>query len=70
MMLQADPTVIYAMKLKLRNFDTIIKRVLYKDLTINSPYNTYRYNGLRSFLCPISRLMPVEWLSNIPICIL
>ena len=46
MMLQADPTVIYAMKLKLRNFDTVIKRVLYKDLTINSPYNTYRYNGL------------------------
>ena len=46
MMLQADPTVIYAMKLKLRNFDTIIKRVLYKDLTINSPYNTYRYKGL------------------------
>jgi UPF0755 protein len=46
MMLQADPTVIYAMKLQLRNFDTVIKRVLYKDLKIKSPYNTYRYRGV------------------------
>ena len=46
MMLQADPTVIYALKLELQNFDTIIKRVLYKDLKINSPYNTYFYRGL------------------------
>jgi UPF0755 protein len=46
MMLQADPTVIYAMKLQLQNFDTVIKRVLYKDLEIKSPYNTYRYKGL------------------------
>tara|TARA_B100001175_G_C19500754_1_gene637934 strand:- start:500 stop:1507 length:1008 start_codon:yes stop_codon:yes gene_type:complete len=46
MKLQADPTVIYAMKLQLNNFDTIIKRVLYQDLKINSPYNTYRYKGL------------------------
>ena len=46
MMLQADPTVIYAMKLQLQNFDTVIKRVLYKDLKIKSPYNTYLYKGL------------------------
>ena len=46
MKLQADPTVIYAMKLKLKNFDTVIKRVLYQDLKIKSPYNTYRYKGL------------------------
>ncbi len=46
MLLQADPTVIYALKLKLNNFDTIIRRVLYKDLTIDSPYNTYKYAGL------------------------
>ena len=45
-MLQADPTVIYAMKLQLQNFDTVIKRVLYKDLKIKSPYNTYLYKGL------------------------
>jgi len=44
--LQADPTVIYALKSHLNNFDTIIKRVLYKDLEIDSPYNTYKYAGL------------------------
>jgi UPF0755 protein len=46
MPLQADPTVIYALKLKSNNFDQIIKRVLYNDLFLDSPYNTYRYNGL------------------------
>jgi UPF0755 protein len=46
MLLQADPTVIYAIKKHTENFDTIIKRVLYKDLTIDSPYNTYKYGGL------------------------
>ena len=46
MKLQADPTVIYAMKLKFHNFDTIIKRVLHKDLKIKSVYNTYKHWGL------------------------
>jgi UPF0755 protein len=46
MPLQADPTVIFALKRELNNFDTIIKRVLYRDLTIDSPYNTYKYPGL------------------------
>ena len=46
MLLQADPTVIYALKRQLNNFDTIIRRVLYKDLTIDSPYNTYKYAGI------------------------
>ncbi len=44
--LDADPTVIYAIKKKSQNFDTVIKRVLYKDLTIDSPYNTYLYKEL------------------------
>ncbi len=44
--LDADPTVIYAVKLHKGDFDTVIKRVLYKDLTINSPYNTYLYKEL------------------------
>lgn len=44
--LDADPTVIYAIKETTNNFDTIIKRVLYKDLEINSPYNTYKYREL------------------------
>lgn len=46
MLLQADPTVIYALKRHLNNYDTIIKRVLYKDLELDSPYNTYKYAGL------------------------
>ena len=46
MKLQADPTVIYAMKLQLQNFDMVIKRVLYKDLEIKSPYNTYQHTGV------------------------
>jgi UPF0755 protein len=42
MKLDADPTVIYAKKLTDNNFDQVIKRVLYKHLEIESPYNTYR----------------------------
>jgi UPF0755 protein len=39
MKLQADPTVQYLLEEGWR-------RLLYKDLTIDSPYNTYRYGGL------------------------
>lgn len=46
MKLQADPTVIYALKKKYQNFDTVIKRVLYKDLKIASPFNTYKVKGI------------------------
>lgn len=46
MPLQADPTVIYALKLKDNDFNQVIKRVLYNDLFINSPYNTYKNTGL------------------------
>lgn len=46
MKLEADPTVIYAMKKQTGNFDQVIKRVLFKDLVIDSPYNTYKNNGL------------------------
>ena len=38
--LEADPTVIFA------NGDFTVKRVLYKLLQKDSPYNTYKYNGL------------------------
>jgi UPF0755 protein len=40
MLLQTDPTVIYAMG---PDFDGNIRR---KDLAFDSPYNTYRYKGL------------------------
>ena len=46
MLLQADPTVIFAIKRESNNFDTLIKRVLYKDLVLDSPYNTYKFAGL------------------------
>lgn len=46
MALQADPTVIYAVKKTENNFKKIIKRVLYKHLEVDSPYNTYKYPGL------------------------
>ncbi len=39
MLLQTDPTVIYAIK----NFDGNLRK---KDLSIDSPYNTYKYSGL------------------------
>lgn len=44
--LDADPTVIYAKKHKENDFKQVIKRVLYKDLTLDSPYNTYKYVSL------------------------
>ena len=40
MLLQADPTVVYAMG------DFTVQRVLNKDKEISSPYNTYKYVGL------------------------
>tara|TARA_R110000868_G_scaffold48720_4_gene157811 strand:- start:15686 stop:16726 length:1041 start_codon:yes stop_codon:yes gene_type:complete len=46
MPLQADPTVIYALKLKSNDFNQVIKRVFYNDLTMASPYNTYMNIGL------------------------
>src|SRR5690606_18816683 len=46
MLLQADPTVIYAIKKSTNDFEQVIKRVLYKDLELDSPYNTYKYAGL------------------------
>ena len=46
MKLQADPTVVYAMKRQANHFDLVVRRVLYKDLEIKSPYNTYKYRGL------------------------
>lgn len=39
MRLQCDPTVIYAL-------GGINRRLYYKDLEIDSPYNTYKYYGL------------------------
>ncbi len=40
--LEADPTVIYAIKKHTGDWERVIKRVLYKDLELESPYNTYQ----------------------------
>ncbi|MDP8269255.1 MAG: endolytic transglycosylase MltG [Candidatus Tenebribacter davisii] len=40
--LQADPTVAYA----LEKLGKIRKKIYYRDLSIDSPYNTYKYSGL------------------------
>jgi UPF0755 protein len=42
MLLQTDPTIIYALK-KEERWDGNIRR---RDLEMDSPYNTYRYPGL------------------------
>jgi len=46
MPLQADPTVIYAYKFAANDFNQVIKRVYFKHLEVESPYNTYRNAGL------------------------
>lgn len=46
MALEADPTVIFAVKKHTGDFDQVIKRVLFKHLEVESPYNTYRNAGL------------------------
>ena len=40
MKLDADPTVKFALG------DPSLKRILYRHLTVDSPYNTYKYAGL------------------------
>jgi len=44
--LEADPTVIYAVKKNSGDWNQVIKRVLNKDLVTVSPYNTYANHGL------------------------
>ena len=64
MKLQADPTVIYAIKKKEDNFDKVIRRVLYKDLKSNSPYNTYRFRGLTPGPICMPNLSTIEAVLN------
>lgn len=46
MPLQADPTVIYAIKKHTGDWNKVIKRVFHKDTQLESPYNTYLISGL------------------------
>jgi len=64
MPLQADPTVIYAIKHTSGDFDQIIKRVLYKDLELDSPYNTYKYAGLPPGLITMPDISSIDAVLN------
>ncbi len=64
MPLQADPTVIYALKKESGDFNQIIKRVLYKDLEIDSPYNTYKYAGLPPGLIAMPDVSSIDAVLN------
>jgi len=64
MPLQADPTVIFAIKKQSGNFDQIIKRVFYNDLRINSPYNTYIHAGLPPGLIAMPDISAIEAVLN------
>lgn len=46
MPLQADPTVIFALKKNSDDFNQVIKRVFHNDLILQHPYNTYMNVGL------------------------
>lgn len=46
MKLDADPTVIYAMKKSSKDWNMVVKRVLLKDLALKNTFNTYQNVGL------------------------
>ncbi len=64
MPLQADPTVIYAIKKNTNDFEQVIKRVLYKDLVIDSPYNTYKFSGLPPGLIAMPDISSIDAVLN------
>ena len=63
MSLQADPTIIYALK-KANGDDFQIKRVLFKHLEIDSPYNTYKNVGLPPTLIAMPDVSSIEAVLN------
>ena len=61
--LQADPTIIFALKQKYgQNYE--VKRVLSKDLTIDSPYNTYKNRGLPPALIAMPDISSIDAVLN------
>ncbi|WP_430615381.1 endolytic transglycosylase MltG [Flavobacterium sp. JP2137] len=60
MLLQADPTVVFAKKKYTNDFDQVIKRVYLKDLGIPSPYNTYQNVGLPPGLIAMPDISSLE----------
>ncbi len=64
MPLQADPTIIFAVKKDSNNFDQVIKRVTGQYLYINSPYNTYKNTGLPPGLIAMPDISAIEAVLN------
>lgn len=62
--LEADPTVIFAIKERTQQWDTVIKRVLFKDLQLDSPYNTYKYMGLPPGLISMPDISSIDAVLN------
>ena len=61
--LQADPTIIYVIKEE-KGQDFEVKRVLLKDLELNSPYNTYINQGLPPSLIAMPDISSIEAVLN------
>jgi len=64
MPLQADPTLRFAAYQLPEYQGTVIKRVLNKHKTIDSPYNTYMYNGLPPGLIAMPDLTAINAVLN------
>lgn len=64
MPLQADPTVIFAVKKESGNFDQVIKRVRGDMLRLNSPYNTYVKTGLPPGLIAMPDISAIDAVLN------
>tara|TARA_R110002073_G_scaffold8207_7_gene45927 strand:+ start:36942 stop:37970 length:1029 start_codon:yes stop_codon:yes gene_type:complete len=63
MPLQADPTIIYILK-QIHGQDFIVKRVLFKDLKIKSPYNTYLHRGVPPSLIAMPDITSIDAVLN------
>ena len=61
--LQSDPTIIYILKRK-NGIDFQVKRVLYKDLKISSPFNTYLNKGLPPNLIAMPDISSIDAVLN------
>ena len=61
--LQADPTIIYCIKQE-KGQDFVVKRVLNKDLNIDSPYNTYKNTGLPPTLIAMPDISAIDAVLN------
>ena len=63
-LLQADPTVKYAAYQLPEYENTIIRRILYKHLKIDSKFNTYKYKGLPPGLISVPNINSIDAVLN------